>query len=97
MLNQQQCAVVESTGKVRALFHVLGDADPNFLPRILGPLAKLGHLPERLHASAEDGDGSIVIIDLRMARATQTTAKRIENALRAIVGVHQVIVAYESH
>jgi hypothetical protein len=95
MLNQQQCADAQSTAEVRAFFHVLGDADPTFLPRIVGPLAKLGHTPERLHASAEDGDGSVMTIDLRMARATQATAKRIENALRTIVGVRQVIVVYE--
>ena len=86
---------MKTAAKVRALFHVLGGADPNFLPRILGPLAKQGHVPERLHASTEDG-GSIMTIDLRMARATQATAKRIENALRIIVGVHQVIETYET-
>lgn len=86
----------ESSGKFKALYHVVGDADPAFLPRLVEPVAKLGHVPSRLHASAEDGDGSLVTVDLRVPDVAQTTAERIENALRRIVGVHQVIAVYES-
>jgi len=59
-------AVADQTAKqhtpdtVRALFYVVGDADPAFLPRILEPVAKLGHVPSRVHASAEAGDGSVM-------------------------------------
>ncbi len=81
---------------LKALFHVVGDADPAFLPRLVDPLAKLGHVPSRLHVSAEAGDGSLMTVDLRVPNVPQTSAERIENALRRIVGVHQVIAVYES-
>ncbi len=80
----------------RALFHVVGDADPALISRIVDPVAKLGHVPSRLHASSEDGDGSRITVDLRVGAVSQTTAERIETALRRIVGVHQVIAVYES-
>jgi len=84
-----------SDNQVKALFHVVGDADPSLLPRIVEPVAKLGHVPSRVHASAEDGDGTVMTIDMRVTNVTQTSAERIERGLRAIVGVHQVIAVYE--
>ena len=79
----------------KALFYVVGDADPALLPRVIGPVSKLGLVPCRLHASNEDGDGALLSIDLRLADVTQTAAERVESALRGIVGVHQVIAVYE--
>ena len=79
----------------KALFHVVGDADPSLLPRVVGPVTKLGLVPCRLHASNEDGDGGQLTIDLRLANVPQTSAERVEGALRSIVGVHQVIAVYE--
>jgi hypothetical protein len=80
----------------RALFHVLGDSDPSLLPRIIDPVAKLGHVPTRVHASAESGDGSTMTVDLRIMCVAQESAKRIEAALRRTVGVRQVIAVYEN-
>lgn len=80
----------------RALFHVTGASDPNFLPRIVGPVAKMGHTPLRLHVSCEDGDGSTLTVDLRLADVAQADARRIEGALRSVVGVQQVIAVYEA-
>ncbi|MFY0614894.1 MAG: hypothetical protein JXQ99_25420 [Hyphomicrobiaceae bacterium] len=80
---------------LKALFYVVGDADPAFLPRVLEPVAKLGHVPSRVHASAEAGDGNVMTVDLRVPNVAQVLAERMENALRRVVGVHQVIAVYE--
>jgi hypothetical protein len=79
----------------KALFYVVGDADPALLPRVVGPVTKLGLVPSRLHVSNEDGDGAELTIDLRLADVTQTAASRVEAAMRSIVGVRQVIAVYE--
>ena len=85
------------SANIKALFYVVGDADPAFLPRLVEPVAKLGHVPSRVHASAEAGDGSLMTVDLRVANVAQASAERMENALRRIVGVHQVIAVYEAN
>ena len=86
----------KSESLTRALFHVVGDTDPSLLPRVVEPAAKLGLVPTRVHASAEDGDGSRLTIDLRLGVVPEVAAKRIESALRGIVGVVQVIAVYEA-
>ena len=80
---------------VKALFVITGVTDPGLLPRIIEPLAKLGQVPARVHATRESGDGSEMTVDLRLAGVPATTAERIEFALRAIVGVHQVFAVIE--
>lgn len=84
-----------SASETRALFHVTGVADPGLVPRLVEPVAKLGYTPTRLYVSREDGDGSEVTVDLRIANVSQTDASRMERSLRSIVGVHQVIAVYE--
>jgi len=79
----------------RALFHVTGVTDPGLLPRLIEPVAKLGYTPTRLHVSREDGDGSVVSVDLRLAGVPMVDASRVEGALRSVVGVLQVIAVYE--
>ena len=44
---------------------------------------------------AESGDGSQLSVDLRLAGVSPRTAELVENALRRIVGVHQVIAVVE--
>ncbi len=90
-----QTAEQQAPDTIKALFYVVGDADPAFLPRIIEPVAKLGHVPSRVHASAEAGDGSMMTVDLRVPDVAQILAERMENALRRVVGVHQVIAVYE--
>ena len=58
-------------------------------------MAKLGYVPARVHASRESGDGSELIIDLRLNGVTSRAAELVEIALRAIVGVRQVIAVVE--
>jgi hypothetical protein len=79
----------------RALFHVTGVADPGLLPRLIEPVAKLGYTPTRLHMSREDGDGTVVSVDLRLGGVPMVDASRVEGALRSVVGVLQVIAVYE--
>ena len=58
-------------------------------------MAKLGYVPARVHASRESGDGTELIIDLRLNGVTSRAAELVEIALRAIVGVRQVIAVVE--
>src|SRR5262245_46535724 len=80
---------------VRAYFFVTAPADPGLLPRLIEPVAKLGAVPSRVHASREAGDGSELVVDLRLARIDPRTASLIERALRAVVGVRQVMAVVE--
>jgi hypothetical protein len=80
---------------VRAFFFVTGPAEPGLLPRLIEPVAKLGVVPLRVHASRESGDGSELSVDLRLAGVAPRTAELVEFALRAIVGVRQVMAVVE--
>jgi hypothetical protein len=80
---------------VRAYFFVTAPADPGLLPRLIEPVAKLGAVPSRMHASREAGDGSELTVDLRLAAVTPHTADLVERALRAVVGVRQVMAVVE--
>jgi hypothetical protein len=80
---------------VRAFFFVTAPADPGLLPRLIEPVAKLGAVPSRVHASRESGDGSELTVDLRLAGVTPRTADLVERALRAVVGVRQVMAVVE--
>lgn len=80
---------------VNARYLVVGPSDPGFLSRLVEPVAKLGEVPTRVHASRESGDGSQLSVDLRLGGVSPRTADLVENALRRIVGVHQVIAVVE--
>ena len=80
---------------VRAYFFVTAPADPGLLPRLIEPVAKLGAVPTRMHASRESGDGSELTVDLRLAAVSPRTADLVERALRAVVGVRQVMAVVE--
>jgi hypothetical protein len=80
---------------VRAFFFVTAPADPGLLPRLIEPVAKLGAVPSRMHASREAGDGSEVTVDLRLSAVSPRTADLVERALRAVVGVRQVMAVVE--
>jgi hypothetical protein len=86
------CAPVET---VRAFFFVTAPADPGLLSRLIEPVAKLGAVPSRVHASREAGDGSELTVDLRLAGVAPRTADLVERALRAVVGVRQVMAVVE--
>jgi len=80
---------------VKAYFFVTAPADPGLLPRLIEPVAKLGAVPLRVHASRESGDGSELSVDLRLSGVAPRTAELVEYALRAVVGVRQVMAVIE--
>ena len=82
-------------GTVRAYFFVSAPADPGLLPRLIEPVAKLGAVPSRVHASREAGDGTELVVDLRLAGVTPRIADLVARALRAVVGVRQVKAVVE--
>jgi hypothetical protein len=84
-----------SASTVRAFFLVTAPVDPGLLPRLIEPVAKLGAVPSRVHASRESGDGSELTVDLRLAGVAPRTAELVEYALRAVVGVRQVLAVVE--
>ncbi len=88
-------AASHSAQSVKALFYVTGAADPGLLPRLVEPIAKLGHVPTRVHASREAGDGTEINVDLRLRGVSSRAAELVENALRRVVGVRQVIAVVE--
>jgi len=80
---------------VRVFFFVTAPADPGLLSRLIEPVAKLGAVPSRVHASRESGDGSELSVELRLAGVAPRTAELVEFALRAVVGVRQVMALIE--
>jgi hypothetical protein len=80
---------------VRAYFFISAPADPGLLPRLIEPVAKLGAVPARVHASRESGDGSELTVDLRLTGVAPRTADLVGRALRAVVGVRQVMAVVE--
>ncbi len=73
----------------------LRPADPGLLPRLIEPVAKLGAVPACVHASRESGDGTELVVDLRLAGVTPRIADLVGRALRAVVGVRQVKAVVE--
>jgi hypothetical protein len=88
-------APLVGTHRVRAFFFVTAPADPGLLPRLIEPIAKLGAIPSRVHASRESGDGSELSVDLRLCDVPLRTARLVEFALRAVIGVRQVMAVVE--
>ena len=83
------------TETVRAFFLITAPTDPGLLPRLIEPIAKLGAVPSRVHASSEAGEGLELSVDLRLRGVHLRTARLIEHALRAVVGVRQVVAVIE--
>jgi len=87
---------VSPLASVRALFYVTAEADPGLLPRLIEPVAKLGHVPLRVHASREAGDGTRMTVDLRLAGLAPEGADRVRRALMSVIGVEQVLASVET-
>jgi hypothetical protein len=80
---------------VKALYFVTADADPNLLPRLIEPFAKLGFVPDRVHADREEFQNHTLRVDLRLAGLSNRYAMLIEKALRSVIGVQSVITVLE--
>lgn len=89
-------AADDAVSVVRALFYVTAEADPGLLPRLIEPVAKLGHVPVRVHASRESGDGSRMTVDLRLSGLAPEGADRVRRALMSVIGVEQVLASIEA-
>jgi len=76
----------------KVCFFITADARTGMLPRILAPFAKLGAVPERVHASTEDGDGRELSVDVRVANISAREAHLLDKTLRVIVGVRTMLV-----
>ena len=83
------------TATVRAFFLITAPTDPGLLPRLIEPIAKLGAVPSRVHASSEAGEGLELSVELRLRGVHLRTAHLVEHALRAVVGVRQVMAVIE--
>ena len=79
----------------KVCFFVTADARVGMLPRLLAPIAKLGAVPERVHASTEAGNGSELSVDLRVASLSAREAHLIDKTLRVIVGVRTLLTVRE--
>ncbi len=88
-------AACAETATVRAYYFISAPAHPGLLPRLIEPVAKLGAVPARVHASRESGDGSELVVDLRLAGISPRTADLVARALRAVVGVRHVKTVVE--
>lgn len=80
-----------SSSTVRAMFFVSAESDPGLLPRLVEPFAKLGLVPDRVHADREAHADRNLNVDLRIAEVTPRHAHLLEKALRSVIGVRSVI------
>ena len=81
---------------VRAFFFITAPADPGLLPRLIEPVAKLGAVPTpraRLRANRATAASSASIC--RLTGVAPRMAELVEYALRAVVGVRQVMAVIE--
>ena len=59
---------------VRAYYFISAPAHPGLLPRLIEPVAKLGAVPHARPRLARMGDGSELVVDLRLAGIAPRTA-----------------------
>lgn len=75
-------------------FTVTGHADPGFLPRILGMVAKLGRVPLRCHADLiGPEDGGSQTLDLLVAGMNSDQRDLMAARIGEMFGVTSVLVA----
>ena len=80
---------------VRAMYYVNAVADPNLLPRLIEPFAKLGLIPDRVYADREAHADRDLNVELRLIEADPHYAMILEKSLRAVIGVRKVISVIE--
>lgn len=68
-------------------YSVVATADPSLLPRLLGHLARVGLVPERLHSMVQEEELSV---DLQVADLPAARAALLEQRFRGVVGVRWV-------
>ncbi len=80
---------------VDAIYFVWAEADPNVLPRLIEPFAKMGLTPDRVHADRDSHGDRQFQVDLRLKNLDNRSALLVEKALRSVIGVTSVISVFE--
>ncbi len=81
--------------RVRADYFVTADAHPSVLSRLMDAFAKLGLVPDRVHARREEHGDRELSVELRLWDTEPRHADIIDRALRAVIGVRSVITVRE--
>ncbi len=92
---QLELASSDKTHHVKVIYFVTAVADPNLLPRLLEPFAKLNLIPDRVHADLAAHGERGLNVDLRISAVDARYAMLLEKALRAVIGVQNVISVLE--
>ncbi len=71
-----------------SVIRVTSQADPNILARIVQPMVKLDLLPRQFNVLSDDG--GVMLAEIAVSGADETRIKRLESALRTIIGVVSV-------
>lgn len=85
-----------TSDQLHAFYRVLGVADAGLISRVLEPVAKLGLLPDRVHAARTPGDLDGMTVDVSLPDVSPRHAELVAFALRAIVGVRHVESQFEA-
>ena len=85
----------QNSSTVKAMYFVSAESGPGLLPRLVEPFAKLGLIPDRVHADREAHADRALSVDLRIAGVTPREADLLERALRTVIGVRSVIVVLD--
>ncbi len=102
MLKSQIKSLVKSDSRptentlVRANFYVQFQGDPNTLPRLIEPFAKLSLIPDRIFCDREAHAERVLNLEVRLHEVEVNLTKRLESILRAVIGVKTVIVVIEN-
>lgn len=94
-LTQPSATPSTETGTVRVMYYVQAAADPNLLPRLIQPFAKLGLIPDRVYADREWHGDKDLNIELRLLSIDANQAILLEKTLASVIGVHNVIAVID--
>ena len=84
------------TDCLRAMYYIQANPDPGLSARVLGILAKMDLVPDRVFIDREAHADRSLNIELRLFDIELDTAKRIENMFRSIINVQNVIMVTET-
>jgi len=80
-------------GCAYAAFLIESDVDPQMLPRVLEPFARIGITPDEVLSRVEGEASPVLRIEIRIAGADQGAVHKLSHMLEAIVGVRRVSVS----
>lgn len=80
-----------------ACFHVLAQADPGVMPRVLELFAKRGLVPSRWHSSIAGPHKDELQIDLEVEAIADDLAERIAASMRQITQINLILTSQKRH